>query len=112
MKNSPLTPYISLYHHRHGVDAQILTHKNAEGFWRRCGFEPNREDEYVDSAPLNQPWQSAQHLLLALREIRDALLQIDDEWRNLDATFVDQQIAVSLHHAEVAIAQATGDANA
>ena len=94
-RQAPRRPYISLYHSRHGVDAAVLDCDDADFWSRECGYDPGNGSEYLEDAPLRQPYASAPEMLLCLRAALAAFQELDDDWRGMDATLVDQIIATN-----------------
>ena len=112
--------YISMYHHRHGTDADVISGK-PEDHWGM--YEPDSEEEFFTDAALPALFAAAPEMLAALASIRSSLMELDDDgcgrddagcgrpgcgWREMDATYVDQLISNSLRLAIDAIAKAEG----
>lgn len=73
-------PFISLFHHRHGVDVAIID-EPAVRYWKRAAaHDPSREDEWIDRQELDRVYAAAPAMLAALRDARDTLIDLYDEY--------------------------------
>lgn len=80
-------PYLSMFHHKHGVSAAVID-EDAAAYWKRVdGHDPASEDEYLTEGDLSPVYVAAPAMLNALYMAEAALdvaqAQVDSDYDRL-----------------------------